>query len=251
MEQYLRAYCNYQQDNWQELLTLAEFCYNNSTSGTTRVSPFFATYGYHPRTMEDVVISGESQAPVARDYIMKLQELHQQLRDDIAYSQDVYAEQANRRRLPDPVLKPGEQVWLKRKNIQTTRPSEKLDWKMLGPYTISERVGSRAYKLDLPPSVHIHPVFHISLLEPTSSSTPIPGQINTPPPPIEVEGEPEWEVEKILDSRIFRNRLQYRVKWSGYHDLDKTWYNSENFTNAKELIQDFHNQYPSKPNVSN
>jgi len=48
LEQYLRVYCNYQQDNWFELLPLVEFAYNNASSATTGVSPFFANKGYHP-----------------------------------------------------------------------------------------------------------------------------------------------------------------------------------------------------------
>jgi len=48
LEQYLCVYCNYQQDNWADLLPLVEFAYNNAPSATTRVSPFFANKGYHP-----------------------------------------------------------------------------------------------------------------------------------------------------------------------------------------------------------
>jgi len=48
LKQYLRVYCNYQQDNWSELLPLAEFAYNNAPSATTGVSPFFTNKGYHP-----------------------------------------------------------------------------------------------------------------------------------------------------------------------------------------------------------
>jgi len=48
LKQYLHAYCNYQQDNWSELLPLAEFAYNNAPSKTTGVFPFFANKGYHP-----------------------------------------------------------------------------------------------------------------------------------------------------------------------------------------------------------
>jgi len=51
LEQYLRVYCNYQQDNWSELLPLAEFAYNNAPSATTGVSPFFANKGYHPNLL--------------------------------------------------------------------------------------------------------------------------------------------------------------------------------------------------------
>jgi hypothetical protein len=69
-------------------------------------------------------------------------------------------------------------VWLQRKYVKTTRPSNKLDFKLIGPYSILEKIGSKAYKLDLPPSVKIHPVFHISLLEPTTNrNTPIPGHL--------------------------------------------------------------------------
>jgi len=51
LEQYLRVYCNYQQDNWSELLPLAEFAYNNAPSATTGVSPFFANKRYHPNLL--------------------------------------------------------------------------------------------------------------------------------------------------------------------------------------------------------
>jgi len=47
LEQYLYVYCNYQQNNWSELLPLAEFAYNNALSATTGVSLFFANKGYH------------------------------------------------------------------------------------------------------------------------------------------------------------------------------------------------------------
>ena len=55
LEQYLRIYCNYQQDNWAELLPLTEFSFNNSPSATTGVSPFFANKGYHP----DLTVNSE------------------------------------------------------------------------------------------------------------------------------------------------------------------------------------------------
>jgi len=48
LKQYLYVYCNYQQDNWSELLPLAEFVYNDALSATTGVSPFFTNKGYHP-----------------------------------------------------------------------------------------------------------------------------------------------------------------------------------------------------------
>ena len=78
----------------------------------------------------------------------------------------------------------------------------------------------------------IHNTFHISLLEPYEDNK-FPSQIQKPPPPIEIEGEPEYELEEIIHSRLHRNKLQFRAKWTGYSpEHDKTWYPAENLENA-------------------
>jgi hypothetical protein len=247
MEQYLRGYCNYQQDNWKQLLPIAEFYYNNTQPETTRVTPFYANYGYHPRFEPDLG-SVSTEALEVSEYVTALNNLHTELRAEIAYAQAAHAEQANKTRYPDPVLELGDRVWLRWKHVKTTRPSGKLDYKLIGPYTILERVGSRAYTLDLPPSIQLHPVFHISLLEPAEpDSEPIPGHIQPPPPPVIIDNEKEWELEEIVDSRQYRNQLQYRVKWTGFHDQDKAWYPAMNFENSQDAVQQFHTRYPQKP----
>ena len=124
-----------------------------------------------------------------------LRNLHKELRTEMVDAQMPQTEQANKIQHPDPAFKPGDKVWLRRKNIRTTRPSNKLDHKQIFPYTVLEKVGSRTYKLDLPPTVKIHPVFHISLLEPTASTEPIPGHHQPPPPPVTIREQQEWEVE--------------------------------------------------------
>ena len=50
LEHYLRQYCNYAQNDWYEMLQLAEYSYNNSVTTATQMSPFYANYGFHPRT---------------------------------------------------------------------------------------------------------------------------------------------------------------------------------------------------------
>jgi len=57
-------------------------------------------------------------------------------------------------------------MWLLPRNIKTTRPAKKLDYKKIRPFKILARIGTSAYKLALPPSMAIHNTFHISLLEP-------------------------------------------------------------------------------------
>ena len=80
-----------------------------------------------------------------------------------------------------------------RHNISTTRPSSKLDVRRLGLFNIIGPIGSSAYRLDLPPSMHIHPVFHVSLLEPHVANTFL-GRVVEVPLPIQVDGVPEFEV---------------------------------------------------------
>ena len=113
---------------------------------------------------------------------------------------------ANRRRRPAPVLVPSQKVWLLRRSISTTRPSSKLDVRRLGPFAIIGPIGSSAYRLDLTPSMHIHLLFHFSLLEPHVTNT-FPGRVVEVPLPSQVDGLPEFEVNYILDSRFRRRRL--------------------------------------------
>ena len=88
LEQYLRIYSNYQQDNWSELLPLAEFLYNNAPSATTGVSPFFANKGYHP----NITVHPERNlsSTQAREYSIDLDSLHQFLCEEMAHAQEHY-----------------------------------------------------------------------------------------------------------------------------------------------------------------
>jgi hypothetical protein len=91
----------------------------------------------------------------------------------------------------------------------------------------------------------IHQVFHVSLLEPYKEST-IPRRLPAPPPPIEINREEEFEVSKIIDSRINRRRLKYLVHWQGYDISEQTWEPIANLANAPKMINKFHRQYPTK-----
>ena len=88
--------------------------------------------------------------------------------------------------------------------------------------------------------MRINNTFHISLLEPYEDNK-FPPQIQTPPEPIEIDGESEYRLEEIIGSRLYRNKLQYRAKWTGYSpEHDKTWYLAENCNNASRATEQFH-----------
>jgi len=251
LEQYLWIYCNYQQDNWVDLLPLAEFAYNNAPSATTRVSPIFTNKGYHP----NISVYPEHDMTSARacDYAVDLESLHQYLREEMANTQLCYQGPADAKRTPAPDFKVGDQVYVEAKYFRSTQPSKKLSEKNLGPYTIIMQVGSLSFMLHLLDSMcAVHPVFHVSQLEPAIPNT-ILDWIQPPPPPIEVDGEPEFEISEILDSKVDCRRrsckLLYLVRWSGYEGTDKetSWLLATELGNAMELLEDYHVRYLDKP----
>ena len=111
LEQYLRVYCNYQQDNWSELLPLVEFAYNNALSATTCVSPFFANKGYHL----NITVHPECNiaSSRARDFAVDLDELQSTLKAEISTAQQRYQKSADARHSPTPDFKVGDKVFVK------------------------------------------------------------------------------------------------------------------------------------------
>jgi len=242
LEQYLRAYSNYQQDNWCELLPMAEFAYNNGYQETIKHTPFFANYGMNP---EYEAIGQRMQGNITP--LEEMSQLHDVLRTEISEAQIRQKEYYDRHRKPDPNLKSGDMVWFLTRNVRTTRLCKKLDYKKIGPFKILAKIGTSAYKLDLPDTIKIHNTIHISLLEPYEDKK-LPSQRQEPPPPTIIEGEPEYELDEIVDARLYYGKLQYRAKWTGYSpEHDKVWYPASNFENAVHEKQRFHERYPKKP----
>jgi len=84
------------------------------------------------------------------------------------------------------------------------------------------------------------------LLEPYHEN-PILKRHQEPPAPVEIEGQEEFEVQEVLDSKKIRGKLLYLVFWRGYPPSEATWEPVGNLVHAQDLINRFHQRYPNKP----
>jgi hypothetical protein len=144
-------------------------------------------------------------------------------------------------------FKPGEKAYLDSLDINTTWPSWKLSHQFLGPYPGVCAVGKNAYHLRLPYSMcQLHPVFNVVKLLRAPKAL-ILGRHPKPPPDLQIiDGEPEYEVEAILDSWHFCNRLQFLISWKGYGYEENTW-TDEDDVRAPDLVREFYQKNPGAP----
>ena len=235
------------QNEWDEWLSPAEFAINNSFQVSIGMTPFELAYGQLVRTPMTLDTDADTTTPVsltsaqanrmieqARQRLRKAKECLARAKD----RQKAYAD-TGRREL---VFEVGQKVLLNVKHLNLrTKGSSKLLPKWVGPFTISEKIGPLAYRLDLQNTLPIHDVFHVSLLKEYRES----GRVQ-PPPPALVDEELEHEVEGILAHRDVRfgprsrkPRREYLVAWTGYGPEHNLWVDEAECQACPEKIQQY------------
>ncbi|QRW12452.1 Retrotransposable element Tf2 protein [Ceratobasidium sp. AG-Ba] len=203
LEGFLRSFCNYRQDDWVRWLPIAEFCHNNQM-GSCRA---------------------RSHAPNAADMADSMQEIW----DEAIASMEFYRSKESD---PKREYKVGDKVWLVGQNITTRRPSKKLDNKKLGPFVISEKISSHAYRLELPKTMRTHNVFHINLLAPFTEDKDFHRRQARPPPIVTEEGEED-------------------MKWKGYDPIEDTMERAEKIADLPQIMEDLLKRHPKAPLPNN
>ena len=246
LEAYLRAYVNYEQDNWSELLPLAQYAYNNAKHSAIQTSPFFANFGYHP-TAFPTQVDTTSTTPAAEERARNLVASHENLKTLIKEANERYAKYFDRRvSAIMPQFNEGDDVWLLTKNIRMKRPSRSLSEKKIGPFRIIKKINDVAFKLELPPTLKIHPVFHVNLLEPVVTDN-FPDRTTATPTLPEILPEelpPESSIVRIIDSRTNDDgTIDYLVEWDTFDnisaELGRTWLpqDSSDIQAANDLVK--------------
>ena len=151
------------------------------------------------------------------------------------------ARYADTRRRPES-FEVGDKVLLATTNLNLKGvASKKLYPKFVGPYEVLGRVGKVAYRLDIPATLMVHNVFHVSLLKKYSG-------MHIAPDPIEAEvDDAEYEIEKIIGHRSGRRGRQYLVQWCGYDATHNQWIHERILANAQELLKAYWRKNSLKP----
>ncbi|KAJ1040617.1 hypothetical protein NDA10_000360 [Ustilago hordei] len=131
-------YCNYEQNDWANLLDTAAFVYNNTVHNSIGVSPFFACYGWNPKAHPDIPQRLGVNDPGRFEYLMDGKERCKYLQEQIREAQRRSVDQYNRKH-KDIEFKVGDMVYINRRNWKTRRPTPKLDTRFAGPYPVQER----------------------------------------------------------------------------------------------------------------
>ena len=225
---------------WIDMLATVEMVVNSLPNRSTGYSPFFLMYGYHPVLPVELLKGDEAtNVETMAKFLGRTQEIWRSARaqmEKAIVTQKAYYDKKHR----DINFAVGDLVLLNTQNLRLKGIPHKLQRKFCGPYKILEKIGAQAYRLRLPDSWGIHPVFHVSLLKQWRPSTVqlVPGEVE-----LEDPNQPKYyDVEKILRWRwttnTRRRQREFLVLWQGYPMEDAEWIPSSYFSDQDALRAD-------------
>ncbi len=211
---------------------------SNSCRSSIQSTPFQLVYGKSPATPASRQLVDElvERNPAAR---LRASETHAALdraKGCMLAAQNWHKAYADRKTRPVH-LEVGQRVLLSTRNLRIKKSelTVKLLPSFIGPFKILRKIADQAYELELPPTMKIHDVFHISLLRPYHED----GAYQPPPVTILLDGEEEFVVDSVLDARTdfgSRSKKSYLVRWAGYGPEHDTWEPESNLQNCKHKI---------------
>lgn len=223
LESYLRCFTSDHPKQWHRFLSWAEYWYNTSYHTSIQTSPFKLVYGRDPPEL--LWFEHGSTNNFELEQMLKTRDrLLLDAKDNLIRAQAAMKNNADKHRR-ELEIAVGSQVFLKLRPYRQTsvakRFCQKLAAKYYGPFLVLERIGSVAYRLQLPPESKIHPVFHVSQLKPVLGQ----GHSVSTLPVLSEESEgfilqPEHLVSSRYDEE---GHLEVLVHWKGLPDHERSW----------------------------
>ncbi|KAL8441365.1 hypothetical protein Emag_007238 [Eimeria magna] len=203
------------------------------------LSPFEVMIGENPLRASDLDFVDNFDAAISPPMTKLFQQLVDRAAANILRAQAQQEHYADAHR-QDVSFEVGDLVWVSTKFMQP-RGTRKLQPQFVGPFKVLKRVGKVAYLLNLPPSMQVHPVFHVSLLQ---RDKPRPPHMLQPPGwrpvvPAAEDEDPVFEVDRLLDSRGSGVNEEFLVKWKGFPAEQATWEPLSNLGGCKDLLRAF------------
>ena len=225
---------------WIEYLPTVEMAVNSLPNRSTGYSPYYLMYGHHPVLPVELLKGDEStNVESVSKFVGRMHEVWRSARAQMqkaVVTQKKYYDTKHK----DVQFAVGDTVLLSTQNLRLKGIPHKLQWKFCGPYKILEKIGAQAYRLKLPDTWRIHPVFHVSLLKQWRPSTMqhVPGEVE-----LEEPDQPQYfDVERILrwrwSTKTQRRHREFLVLWQGYSMEDAEWIPASYFSDPDALQRD-------------
>ena len=253
IEQMLRAYVSSDKESWSSWLSVLAYSYNSSVHSSTKHTPNFLLMGYNPRISLGAIVPeiDPSRRPFlpsqsAEDFVESL-EIHRTFaKDAIALAQDRQAKAYDKKRRPVQEMTVGDYALVNPHSLELVDvegTGKKLVQRMIGPFEVVEKINSQVYRLRLPDTYSMHPVFNIEHLKKYMPSPTEFGNRTELPSTRDLKASEEYEVEAILGHRLVgkkrANRRMFLVRWKGYGPADDTWVTEYDLRNAAQLRRSY------------
>ncbi len=255
VENYLRCYCNYHQNDWDELLPGAEFAYNSAVSEDLGMTPFEVDLGWNPKSPLDLV----SSLSASNETVSQFKDRLKVVLDDAKFAYKLAkADQSARSSLKykPHSYKIGDELWINKSLFKDayskSQASDKLSAKRFGPFKVLELVGKNAVKLELPKHFKIHDVVNVMHTVPfhKQNSEIAPPVVNRPDPVPTIEGT-EYIVDKILKHRRKGRGFQFLTLMKGDPTHDAEWQPTKDFVDKDGTMNDVFLDYIKKNEILN